>query len=260
MTKTSPEVFFSEESGVRHLHLGTQDWIQGSMRVRKPFDIELEYVQRMMAWLLFLEPDNISQCHAMQLGLGAGAITKFCYKKLRMHTTAVEINPQVVAMCQSWFSLPQADERLHIVISDARDIVNDPSRIQIVDALCVDIYDDDATAPVLDSVELYTHCQQLLTDQGIMTVNLFGRTANFAKSLSRIARGFNIDQTSSTSSQRLWQFAPTSEGNTVVVALKSEPAIDRETMQQRAEIIETRWGLPARKWVKGLKTVKFSTK
>src|SRR6218665_1848296 len=71
-----PEVSVSDDGEVRHLHLGTP-WIQGSMRIAQPFEIELEYVQRMMAWLLFADPAQVSKGHAMQLGLGAGAITKF---------------------------------------------------------------------------------------------------------------------------------------------------------------------------------------
>ena len=38
----------SEFEGVRYLHLGTP-WVQGAMRIRKPRQLELEYVQRMMA-------------------------------------------------------------------------------------------------------------------------------------------------------------------------------------------------------------------
>jgi spermidine synthase len=91
-----PEVSVSDDGDVRHLHLGTP-WIQGSMRIREPFEIELEYVQRMMGWLLFMEPASVAGRHAMQLGLGAAAITKFCHKKLRMRTTAIELNPQVRA-------------------------------------------------------------------------------------------------------------------------------------------------------------------
>ncbi len=72
-----PEVSVSDDGEVRHLHLGTP-WIQGSMRIAEPFELELEYVQRMMAWLLFADPAQVSKGHAMQLGLGAGAITKFC--------------------------------------------------------------------------------------------------------------------------------------------------------------------------------------
>ena len=102
-----PEVNFSDHGDVRYLHLGTE-WVQGSMLLDEPFDIELEYVQRMMVWLLFATPRR-SRRHAMQLGLGAGALTKFCYRKLRMKTTAIELNPQVVAACRLWFKLPQDD-------------------------------------------------------------------------------------------------------------------------------------------------------
>ena len=87
-----PEVNFSDAGDVRYLHLGTE-WIQGSMRIDDPYDIDLEYVQRMMAWLLFVEPHTVAKRHAMQLGLGAASLTKFCHKKLRMKTTAIELNP-----------------------------------------------------------------------------------------------------------------------------------------------------------------------
>ena len=36
-----PEVCFSDDGVVRHLHLGTP-WIQGSMRMDAPDEIELE--------------------------------------------------------------------------------------------------------------------------------------------------------------------------------------------------------------------------
>ena len=65
----------SEHDGVRYLHLGTP-WVQGAMRMRKPAQIELEYVQRMMAWMLLRPAEAVSQGHAVQLGLGAGAITR----------------------------------------------------------------------------------------------------------------------------------------------------------------------------------------
>ena len=45
----------SEFDGVRYLHLGTP-WVQGAMRIKTPNAIELEYVQRMMAWML-LRPE-----------------------------------------------------------------------------------------------------------------------------------------------------------------------------------------------------------
>ena len=159
-----PEVNFSEFDGIRFLHLGTE-WVQGSMLVDAPFDIELEYVQRMMAGLLFIEPGAVAKKHAMQLGLGSAALTKFCYKKLRMKTTAVELNPQVIAACRLWFKLPRDDARLCVIEADAAAEIQKPDHQGAVDLLQVDLYDHEAAGPVLDSDEFYAHCHDLLTDE-----------------------------------------------------------------------------------------------
>ena len=118
---TLPDVNFSEYGPVRYLHLGTE-WVQGSMKIEQPFDIDLDYVQRMMAWLLFVDPDTVSKRHAMQLGLGAASLTKFCYKHLRMQTTAIELNPQVIAACRLWFKLPADNAKLSVVLGDAEEV------------------------------------------------------------------------------------------------------------------------------------------
>ena len=129
-----PEVSFSEFDGVRHLHLGTE-WVQGSMRIGAPFELELEYVQRMMAWLLFAPEGVVPGGHAMQLGLGAGALTKFCYKQLGMTCTAIELNPQVLAVCEGWFKLPPQGPRLRVVLADAAREIRGDEWIGTVDAL-----------------------------------------------------------------------------------------------------------------------------
>jgi spermidine synthase len=236
-----PEVNFSDAGDVRYLHLGTE-WIQGSMRLDAPYDIDLEYVQRMMAWLLFAEPQTVAKRHVMQLGLGAASLTKFCHKKLRMKTTAIELNPQVVAACRVWFKLPKDDSRLSVILGDAEQVVaHDHWRGQ-VDALQVDLYDHEAAAPVLDSEAFYRGCRSLLTEDGCMTVNLFGRSSSYERSLQRIEAAFGAEA--------VWAFKPTREGNTVVLALREPVHPTRAQFSQRAEEIEARWGLPARKWLR----------
>ena len=241
-----PEVNFSDQGDVRYLHLGTE-WIQGSMLLDKPYDIELEYVQRMMAWLLFVEPASVPKRHAMQLGLGAGSLTKFCHKKLRMKTTAIELNPQVIAACRLWFKLPADDSRLSVILGDAAEVAAHQHWRGAIDALQVDLYDHEAAAPVLDSEAFYADCRKLLTEDGCMTVNLFGRSSSYAKSLEKISAAFGRDS--------LWAFKPTREGNTIVLALRTPQQPNRATLAERAETIETRWGLPARKWLRVFKPV-----
>jgi spermidine synthase len=241
-----PEVNFSDHGDVRYLHLGTE-WVQGSMLLDEPFEIELEYVQRMMAWLLFAPPAAVAKMHAMQLGLGAGALTKFCRRKLRMKTTAIELNPQVIAACRLWFKLPADDERLSVILADAAEVVAHEHWRGQIDALQVDLYDHEAAAPVLDSESFYADCRRLLTEQGCMTVNLFGRSSSFSAGLAKIVAAFGPGA--------VWAFRPTREGNTIVLALRTPQRPDRATLAERAQTIETRWGLPARKWLRVFKPV-----
>ncbi len=231
----------SEADGVRYLHLGTP-WVQGAMRIRKSLALELEYIQRMMVWMLMRPSAELTRGHAVQLGLGAAAITRCCHSTLRMRCTAVELNPSVIDACRAWFHLPVESSRLRVLQMDAAQFVADPANIESAQVLCVDLYDHDAASPVLDSAEFYRDCHRVLADDGVMTVNLFGRDASFERSTRRIAAAFGA--------QRVRTLRPTREGNTIVVALKSAAVPERYTLSARADNIEDRLQLPARKWLR----------
>ena len=241
-----PEVNIMEGGGVRYMHFETP-WIQGAMRVDAPDEIELDYVQRMMAWMLFRDEAEVTRGHAVQLGLGAATLTRFCHKRLKMRTTAVELNRRVIEACRHWFRLPRDSARLAVIEMDAGAWVADPANRETVDALSVDLYDQEAARPVLDSVEFYRDCRAVLNDGGVMTVNLFGRRSSFPLSLARIVDAFGADQVQS--------LKPTPEGNTIVIAMKHVTLPDRSVLARRAENIETRWQLPARKWLRMLNLV-----
>jgi len=236
-----PEVTLSESDGVRYLHLGSP-WVQGAMRIRKPQHVELVYVQRMLASLLWLPTDELGQGRAVQLGLGAGAITRFTATTLRMPTTVVEINREVVEINARWFHLPREAE---VVVGDAADWLAqaEPASVRL---LHVDLYDQDAAAPVLDDAPFYAACRRVLERTGgLFSVNLFGRDASFARSIALVAEAFGADQ--------VWSLTPTREGNTVVVAGCGVIVPEREALAARAEALEQRFGalgLPARKWLR----------
>jgi spermidine synthase len=237
-----PEATISEMDGVRYLHLDTP-WVQGAMQIRRPRVVVLEYVQRMLAWMLWRPQEALSRGHAVQLGLGAATLTRFTQQTLRMRTTAVEINPAVIAACRRWFRLGADDARLSVVHADAAAWLRDAAAPRgEVSALCVDLYDHEAAAPVLDDEAFYADCRALLAADGVMSVNLFGRRASFERSMARIAAAFGGD--------RLWHLTPTREGNTIAVATHAPVVPDRHTWLARADNIETRYGLPARKWLR----------
>jgi spermidine synthase len=240
-----PGVTLSEDDGVRYLHLDTP-WIQGGMRIRAPQVVEVDYVQRMLAVLLWLpieallaEPAGPARGQAVQLGLGAGALTRFTAQQLGMPTTVVEINPQVIAANRRFFHLPP--EAL-VVRGDAADWLAqaEPASVRL---LAVDLYDHEAAAPVLDDAGFYARCRRTLEEGGVMTVNLFGRHASFHDSIGRIAGAFGAAHT--------WSLRPTRQGNSVVVASRGAGLPGREILRERAAWIEQRFGrlkLAARQW------------
>lgn len=238
-----PKVNYFDYGDMRFLHLGSPS-VQGSMRLSKPYEIHLEYVQRMMAWLLLADLDQLPDRHAMQLGLGAAALTKFCHHTLRMQTTAVELNPQVVTACRLWFKLPPDDDKLQVLVADAAEVASNGHWHQSIDALQVDLYDQDAARPAIDTEDFYRDCRALLTDDGCMTVNLFGRDFIDSESYQKITAAFGDDA--------VWAFKPTPAGNTIVLALRTPRPFNRASLQAQAQEIEARWPLPATKWLKDL--------
>ncbi len=233
-------VTLSEFDGVRYLHFGTE-WVQGAMRIRKPNWPELEYAQQMMAWMLWLEQPR----HIAQLGLGTATLTKFCYTTFpEAQVTAVELNPSVITICESMFKLPPNDDRLHVVEMDALDFVNDKANADTLDVLQVDLYDATARGPVLDTPEFYQSCNACLTDDGVMTINLFGDHPSYARNIKAIKFAF----------AQVICLPQVHDGNVVAIAFKRQRAIDLEALKERAAQIVAATRLPAKSWVKGIAT------
>ena len=53
----------------------------------------------------------------------------------------------------------------------------------------------------------------------------------------------------------VWTFKPTREGNTVVLAQRTPERPKRAALEAQADVIEARWSLPARKWLKVFKAL-----
>lgn len=245
MTRTRiaelPMVTVSEQDGVRYLHLDTP-WVQGAMRMSRRHDIELEYVRRMLTGLLWRPTEDLRIGHAVQLGLGAAALTRFCHHRLGLITTAVEINPAVIRACRMCFDLPADGNGLTVRCEDAGQWIAQGARAQTISLLHVDLYDHEAAAPVLDDVDFYAACHRALEPGGVMTVNLFGRQSSFERSASHLEAAFGRSQ--------LWRVQATREGNTVVVAARDVEVPDRSVLIERAHHLEKALGLPALKWLR----------
>ena len=242
-----PPVTCVDFGDMRFLHLGSPA-VQGSMKISQPFEIHLEYVQRMMAWLLWADLNEVHHLRAMQLGLGAASLTKFCYAQLGMTTTAVELNPRVIATCKQSFHLPDNSDKLQVLVGDAAEAASDQQWHGTIDVLQVDLYDQDAARPVIDTEDFYNDCRLLLTANGCMTVNLFGHASSYDESLKKITAAFG--------QEAVWAFKPTTAGNSIVMAFRTPRLFDKAALQTQAQAIEARWKLPATQWLRVLAPVK----
>jgi spermidine synthase len=227
-----------ENDGVRTLHFGSSV-VQGAMRINQPNDIELEYVQQMMMWLLFR--DNAA--HIVQLGLGAAALTKFCYQRLSpAKVTAIELDPDVITACRNHFALPPDDGRLSVLALDAMDYVSDFSRRRSIDVLQVDLYDAQAIRPLRSTAAFYAQCASCLTATGILTINLYCDWPEHLHHIQMLQESF----------EAVAWLPEVHQGNIVAIAFKRSPSVDFDDLYKRAEQIQAMLGLPARTWVDGL--------
>ena len=233
-----PPVTLSEENGIRYLHLGTS-WIQGAMRVDQPEAITLEYVQQMMAWLLFCSQPQ----HIVQLGLGSGALAKFCYRHCAAsRVTVVELNPAVIDTCRAAFGLPPDDAQLNVRAMDALAYVKNSANYGKADVLQVDLYDEKAEGPVFSTLAFYRACARCLKPDGILTVNLYGDADIHEENIGALTDAFDAV---------VW-LPLVDEENLVAMAFKASPVMDFSALRERAAAIEGKMGLPADEWVDGL--------
>jgi spermidine synthase len=179
-------VDISEEAGVRYLHFGSS-WIQGAMRIARPFALELDYTREMMTPLL-LHGDDWPR-RVLQIGLGAASVTKFLYRyRPQAKLTVIEIDPRVEAAARQFFKLPDDPARIDIRHGDGADFVVDAKRRY--DLILVDGFDADARTGRLDTLPFYLDCRARLADDGVLCVNLLSRRKDFRQSVARLKEAF----------------------------------------------------------------------
>lgn len=158
--------------------------IQSRMQLGQPDALDLDYTRTMMGFLLFDgAPGRIGM-----IGLGGGSLAKFCHRQLPgARLTVVEINPQVIALRDS-FGVPPDGPRFEVVCADGARFVRDTA--QRFDVLLVDGFDADGLPPRLCSQAFYDDCLDVLAPDGLLVANLHADHAAYAQQVERIRRSF----------------------------------------------------------------------
>lgn len=225
-------ILISEESGVRYLHF-SPGWVQGAMRIARPWTLELEYTREMMAALLLhAEPDWPGS--VLLVGLGAASLTKFLYRhRPGAKLTVAEIEPAVVAAARQYFRLPDESSRLNIEIVDAAEwVAKSKTRY---DLILVDGYDERGRVGDLDSLPFYLNCKNRLGREGLLAVNLLSRRKGFAANVERLQLAFD---------GRAVAFPACESGNVIAFAAGGDPVVSSlAEMKQTAAQLRRETGL-----------------
>ena len=200
-----PSIQVSEDKGVRYLHFGSR-WVQGAMRIGRPWALELEYT-RLMMMPLVVHHGRDWPASVLQIGLGSASFTRFLHRhRPEARITVVEILPEVVAAARQFFKLPE-DDRVRIEIAEGHDWLIGTRRK--FDLILVDAFDAKGRSGMIDSEPFYINCRDHLARGGMVTFNLMTRTRAAAPAIARIRAAFG---------ERTWVLPQSEAGNLVVLA------------------------------------------
>jgi spermidine synthase len=230
--RTVGSVEVSEEAGVRYLHFGSP-WVQGAMRIARPWSLELEYTRDMMMALL-LRPSPGWPKAVLLIGLGAASLTKFLYRnRPRSTLTVVEIDAAVVHAAAQFFKLPVDPRRIAIEIGDGHDFVAATDRK--FDLILVDGFDAKSRIGNLDSLPFYRHCRARLSEHGVLVANFLNARRGLAQSLERMSEAF---------SGRAFALPHCASGNVIALAASGAPiALSLDSMRTSARRLKVEAGL-----------------
>lgn len=160
-----------DKEDVRALHFGSHSR-QSTMLLADPNQLHSLYARAMMGLLLFNDsPEDI-----LMIGLGGGTITKYLLHQFsHCKINVVEFRRSVLKVARSHFGLPE-DPRLKVKIGCGAEHINQQSLLHSDqhDLIMVDAFDHEGMVPEVSSEPFFDGCRTLLTDDGLLAINLWG--------------------------------------------------------------------------------------
>lgn len=206
---TYPHPFVVDDGEHLTLYLGSLDLMQTVMSKAEPEALLPGYGPRMMLCLLFMPaPRRIAM-----IGLGGGALVKFCLRQLpQVRITVLELDAAVIAW-RDTFALPADGDRLDVRAMDGAAYVAEVR--EQVDLLMIDAFDTHGFAPALARRDFVVDAFEALTRSGMLVVNLAGPSAAYAGFVAAVGEVFD---------DRLLVVPVPEDGNHVLIAFK-DPAM-----------------------------------
>jgi len=135
-----------------------------------------------MAWLLFKDqPGSV-----LMVGVGGGILNKYLLDQFpECHIRAVELRKGIINIARRFFAMP-LDPRLKIKIGDGASYIKQHSQGQSGqhDLIMVDAFDEEGMADTMQGSVFFAACRDLLTDNGLLVINLWATNTDLFKQLS----------------------------------------------------------------------------
>jgi len=170
--RATDAAFIYEEETTLSMHFDMNS-IQSVMSKNDPDSLVLSDTRSMMAFLFFQPaPQTIAM-----IGLGGGSLAKYCIKYLsQTNFTAIEINGQVIAL-RDKFHIPADSDQFNVQLANGTDYM--ANKLDQVDMLLIDGFDDGGHPSKLCSAGFYDNCYAKLNDDDVLVVNLLASDLKF---------------------------------------------------------------------------------
>ena len=213
-----------ERNGRLELRFGNHI-IQSAHDPAAPDFLALDYNRAMMAGLVFV-PGASS---LLQVGLGAGSLTRFIHRHFpgaRQHV--VELSQTVIDVAHRYFDLP-VDSRLIITQADAGEYIRGCQ--ERFDLIFLDAYLADGVAGHLETLDFYQLLRGLLNPGGWLVNNVWGSDVVHLRQVWKSMTGLfaQVHQTSVRADSNVIFYC----------GLSTRPVSERQIMQ-RARLLEAR--------------------
>ena len=223
------QVEVSEQDGVMSMHIGSTT-IQSSMRIDKPFHLELDYTQAMSMAALFL--DNPKEI--LFIGLGGGTMPKFFYKLFtKTKLTILELNPKVIQIAKHFFKLPISKNRFNILQGDGIKYIKETEKKY--DLLISDAFEDYGLPEEFCTISYFESCRNALSEKGVFMINLWGSDSKTPLYIDRINLVFD---------QQVLYAESSKPGNVIVFAFNEKNVeYPINILKQKIKSLEMNYGL-----------------
>ena len=127
-----------------------------------------------------LGPVIVPANNLLVLGMGAGGsiqVSRMVAPEIQVE--AVEIDPEVVRVAESYFALPQNEPKLHVHIADARPWLAERGTHGEFDLVHVDLFQGGPYVPFyLTTVEFFQLVRSRMADGGALIMNVYDKSPN----------------------------------------------------------------------------------